>query len=100
MERKSDEQVVDDMITSLSEMVNVMTVKENELARMIVDRLQREHRTLQQSMVCVIAGTLYNYADARSDGRNEAAVKLACDVRETLESNGWSIDGRVYLPLV
>lgn len=100
MERKTHEQMVEDMIIDLSSAVNVMSTDEDAISKMIVDRIQREHRTLQQSMIKVIAGVLVHYADASSDGRNEAAVRLCRDVRETLDSQTWAIDGHVVLPTI
>lgn len=100
MERKTHEEMVEDMIRDLSDAVNVMTVKEDGIARLIAERLQREHRTLQQSMVRVLAGALVHYADARSDGRNAAAVRMCGTIKETLEAETYSIDGEVHLPTI
>lgn len=55
------------------------------LAQSILEVVQRDHRTLQQSFISVMMQVLVGYADTNFDLRNEQAVKFAGYVREMVD---------------
>jgi len=48
----------------------------------MTEALQYSHRTLQQSFISCFVSTMGNYANTRTDARNENAVKFAKSVTD------------------
>lgn len=99
-----DEQVkrLQQVIRTLRDEVNVMSVDADDVAMELVKEITYQHRTLQQSLITVFAEVLTVYGRmAASDGRNEAAVQLAKDVGNALDEKGWlNYKGSVSLPFI
>ena len=52
------------------------------IARLMAERFQREHRTLQQGLMTALKGLIETYAGFDHDLRNEDAVEWAAKVKE------------------
>jgi hypothetical protein len=102
METNKYEQLAEGLVSELLQAVNVMSVREDKVAKAIADKLAREHRTLQQGVVRVLAGVLVHYAGHSYDGRNEAAVRMCGLIHKALINEHFSSEGdtKVYLPTV
>lgn len=64
---------------AMEEMLRVVNYSgsEEDMTQAIVEVLQGSHRTLQQSFMRVFAKALAEYAETRTDLRNESAVDFA-----------------------
>jgi hypothetical protein len=67
-----------------------------EVKEMVLKRLLREHRTLQQSFWSMITLMLIDYANAPNDLRNEMAVRLATKFKEMAEKNNFDYGLPMY----
>ncbi len=63
----------------LIDSTNVMGC-EADVIQGMTEALQYSHRTLQQSFISCFVGTMVNYAEFRTDARNEGAVQFAKNV--------------------
>jgi hypothetical protein len=97
-----NEQGARELARQLGNLVNPMNSDREEGA--FLDELQREHRTLQQSVGKLLAQHLVNMGEpgmARfTDLRNEDLHRMGKVIREALEKEGFLIDGRVWLRYV
>jgi len=91
---------MDNIARILSDAVNPMGSDTKDIAESIDTAIEREHRTLQQQTIAVLAQVLYAYADAPSDGRNAAAVRLCQHVKATLDAEQWAYNDKVRLPTI
>jgi len=67
---------------------------DDEVIKEFVDRMSREHRTLQQGFTrLVMAWLKYLSETPHYDLRNEASVEMAKKIMKTL-------NGEIYLPLI
>ena len=82
-------------IADLMNAFNVMGTKK-DIAEGIVEELGSTHRTLQQNFWGVMIDVINEYAEFRSDLRNEASVELCKFLKEKLEEN----KEKTYLPFV
>lgn len=62
-----------------------------EIATVIHETVSRDHRTLQQNFWAVMLDVQMQYADNRSDLRNEASVKLANLVKQVAIENNMDL---------
>jgi hypothetical protein len=79
---EKDKKSLEEIIGTLSEMVNNMTFDYDEAAKILSSRFICEHRTLQQSMIKLIACFLKNISTFNTDLRNEAAIEWAKKVSQ------------------
>jgi hypothetical protein len=70
-------------VRELSDMVNIMGSSKRR-AEAIVEEMYSCHRTLQQGIVDLFLQVLLAYKPSNFDLRNEAAVKLCEQLRESL----------------
>jgi hypothetical protein len=71
------------MIQQVARLINNMGFDYEKNAEIIAKALIREHRTLQQSIIRLLAGSITKYAELSShDPRNESAVEWAKKVSE------------------
>lgn len=83
------EKRVQDAISVLMDELNSSATR--VVAKAVLDRVCREHRTLQQSFWNMMLNVQMNYADASFDLRNEQAVKLAQAVDKLALANNWDL---------
>lgn len=88
------------VVSMLSSVANIMGKGPDETASAIFEAIVRDHRTLQQQMIAMLAGVLYRYAEAQWDGRNEAAVRMCAMIAQLLEDESYALDGKVFLPVI
>lgn len=79
---------------------NVMGRKPQQAAEIIGDVLETSHRTLQQGAMSSLINVIVNYADARSDGRNEYSVKACKAIKKALEEEGFLYKDAYSAPFI
>lgn len=75
-----------EIIEKLSRTSNNMTFDHKQFAQQLADNFRREHRTLQQGMIKVLAEFISEVAEQHTDMRNEAAVNWCKEVKK-IEAN-------------
>ena len=81
----------EEVVESLSRIVNVMG-DDKEIVEAFTDTFNRQHRTLQASMIRVLSSFLKDYGkNEHFDARNEAAVALAKTMTESIGEYGPAI---------
>jgi len=68
-----------DAMIALIDATNIMG-GEADVIQGMTEALQYSHRTLQQSFISCFVGTMVNYAEFRTDVRNQDAVQFAKNV--------------------
>ena len=81
MTDKTRAEMTKEAMTTLIDSTNCMC-SEREMVDGMLEALNGSHRTLQQSFFRVFAKMAEQYADTRSDLRNEASVDFAKKVKE------------------
>lgn len=79
------------VVSPLSSLCN--SSQHRDLSKALSAVIQTDHRTLQASMIRTLLEVIIDYADARHDLRNEAAVKECQKVKEAL-------DGLAVIPFI
>jgi hypothetical protein len=81
---ESQNKEIENAVEVLSRLVNNMSFDYDEAAKVAASKFIREHRTLQQSMVRLMAAFIKAVAEANpgSDMRNESAIKWVKEVAE------------------
>ena len=64
---------------------------QNEAADAILDVIENDHRSRQQTFWSVLLRVQTAYAANTFDDRNEAAVQLANKVKELAKENNWDL---------
>ena len=82
-------------IGELMDALNIMGGKK-DIVEGIIEELGCTHRTLQQNFWRVMVEVIKEYAEFRSDLRNEASVELCKFFKEKLAEN----EEKTYLPFV
>lgn len=77
---QEQEQIAKEIILKLSKMSNNMTFNHKQFSKLLADNFRREHRTLQQGMIRVIADFISEVSKFHTDLRNEAAVNWCKEV--------------------
>lgn len=73
---KKNEEIVDDLFRALNVMSN-----EKHLAKALIERVKKEHPTLQQGFMGVLAAVIQAHGEREyTDARNEVSVKWAKEV--------------------
>ena len=81
------QEAADEAFEALSRFVNGMCHENGRF----VDRVMREHRTLQQQMFRLFLGVVERWAEQNHwDARNEYTVKKSKEIIRLLEENGSS----------
>jgi len=89
-----DDQAASQAIGTLTDYVNGWSP--DQLAKVILERLQREHRTLQQSFWSAIKMAIEGYAETEHfDLRNQGAREWAKEVKSLTESPYGRSPGRL-----
>lgn len=71
-----------EIIQKLSRTSNNMTFNPREFAELLATQFIREHRTLQQGMIKVIAEFISIVAEQHTDLRNQAAIDWCKEVKK------------------
>lgn len=72
---KKEKESAKEIIEKLSRTSNNMAFDQKLFAKELADNLKREHRTLQQGLIKVLAEVFGELASSNFDMRNEAAVE-------------------------
>jgi hypothetical protein len=80
---KMKDESLQEMVQQTAKLVNNMGFDYTEGSEIIAKALIKEHRTLQQSIIRLLAGSIAKYAELSfHDPRNESAVEWAKKVAE------------------
>ncbi len=79
---REQKKTVDRARMAMMELIDCTNIMggEAEIVQGMTEAFQQSHRTLQQSFMTCFAGTMVNYAEFRTDARNESAVQFAKNV--------------------
>lgn len=80
--KHAQEECAKEIIEKLSRTSNNMTFDHKEFAAQLADSFRREHRTLQQGIIKVLAEFISEVAEQHTDMRNEAAVQWCKEVKK------------------
>ena len=100
MKEFDDIQKVMDAFKTIIDFTNVMGRKPQVLAEILEDVLVSSHRTLQQGTMAALIQLVVDYADFRSDGRNEYTVEICKLLKSTLDTNEKLYQGKFSAPVV
>jgi hypothetical protein len=75
-----DREALEEIVERLSVAVNNISLDYDEISEIISNKFMRCHRTLQQSMIRLIACFINKISQHETDLRNEAAIKWAAEV--------------------
>jgi len=70
-----------ELVDVIFRLINYMN-NDTALTKALIERLSREHRTLQQNFIRMLKKVIEAHADTHTDDRNAASVKWAKKVRE------------------
>lgn len=87
----------------LTDAVNLMGRKPEDIATVFVKALTRQHRTLQQGTIALLVNALVQYGqleDRFFDGRNDYSKAVCQDILNGLERRGRVYDNTVGFPLI
>ena len=87
----------------VKENLNLMSL-EQDFINWFIEEFNKTHPTLQQGTMTLMLSCIIAMAEKQDNGwtdlRNEASGKIAQQIRELLESQGFIIRGKVRLPFV
>lgn len=95
--RGTNEEINDRVTEAVSIILDALNgTSSRDVKEVVLRRLTREHRTLQQSFWSMITLALIDYADAPNDLRNEMAVRLAEKFKEFAIKNNFDMGLPMY----
>ena len=88
----TQEEINDRVVEAVSVILDALNGgNQRQISEVVLRRLTKEHRTIQQSFWSMMLLTQIEYAGANFDLRNEMAVRLANKVKEVAVKNNFDL---------